>query len=185
MTNNPGIPTTAVLSTPYIIKTKAEFWEFAKGRVLYREQAQHTEFIKTVFRDNSNSSASFMLTGDRFDASPSLIYSYEISINLGSLPNDYMKLMNAIIEHEIYESWMYIKPGIYMDSSISKQSEAAHLLAKRHEYRILLQTDLLILRMKYDKFFGDKYKRDALNSFSAAIKYGNTQRYEYNKRYYK
>ena len=185
MTNNPGVPLTAILSTPYIVKTKADFWEFAKNRVLYREQAQHTEFIKTVFSDDSNSSASFILTGDRFDHSPSLIYDYEISINLGSLPNDYMKLVPAIIEHEIYESWMYIKPGFYMDSKISKHCEAAHLLAKRHEYRILLQTNLLILRMKYDKFFGDKYKRDALNSFAAAIKYGNSERYEYNKKHYK
>lgn len=179
MTLVPGMPKSALLPTPYVVKNKTDFWEFAKSRVSYRIQSQHNEFIKTVFNDNHNSTGSFVLNGTVYDDMPSVIYYYEISINLSALPGQYMDLIPYIIEHEIYESWIYIKRGFRFDMHI--KSNGPHLLAKRHEYRLLMNNNLLMLRLNHDRFFGSIGRKESMDTFTAVIQYGEIIRYQYNK----
>lgn len=167
MTNNPGIPTSAILSTPYVYKSKGEFWEFARSRIKYRNDQQHNQFRSIIFPGiKTFSPASFTMDCHRGVTGRMTITAIEISINLDMYPAPYTDLMSYSIQHEIYEMWVVVKPGINF-----LKLETRHMLAKRYEYRLLVQDNMIVLNARHNHYYRSLEKNLSHNAFDAAIRY--------------
>ena len=139
---------TTELQLPYRVTTRKDFWKFAKTRINYREFDAHQLFLKEVLGRSRNNvtAASFTVRFHKNSDGVSIITCMEVSINCSCFPTPYEPLLGSAIEHEIYEMWVCVKPGIEIH-----EESARHKLAMRHEFRRAINDGSIYLRMQCGK----------------------------------
>ncbi len=139
-----NLPESSELDKPYLIgrdvvEAKESFYELAKQRITYRSEDDHIKFEKSVFgHDWEKSSAVYVLSRKGLNVGENerriWVTGLEISINTDFFGEDNKDLIPYAIEHEIYEMWLWTKPGISPQSS-----ETNHLLARRRQVEMALK----------------------------------------------
>ena len=135
--------------TGKIPEDKAVFYELAQERVTFQSREESSRWRQRHgFTNETTATHAVQLC---FTQEPKgnvrqFVKGLEIMVNLGYFEElskaenkDYTNLIPYIIEHEIYEAWLYAKKGI--GGKLNNQQR--HLLARRREFYLAAKDGML------------------------------------------
>ncbi len=142
--NKLNCPAYSLLEVPLRIEDsvkvfRTKFYDLARSRVRFVSAAECLLFEKDVFGENTrgSSSAVYLVRVNRDEEGNRNISALDIVLNKDFFKTelkDYSDLIPYSIAHEIYEAWLYVKPGFNISNV-----EKAHLLARRRQFEMAVR----------------------------------------------
>ncbi|MEK7203202.1 MAG: hypothetical protein AAB653_02690 [Patescibacteria group bacterium] len=129
-------------------EAKKSFYELARSRVELVAEPEYFRFKKDVFGKDywRYPSAAYILSRDdriTEDSVKRFVDTLDIKVNKDFFfleGEDYSDLIPYVVEHEIYESYLWSKKGFYQPkSNKAKHLSDTHLLARRKEFELAMQ----------------------------------------------
>lgn len=116
------------------------FYNLARKKVKLLNSEDYSNFENKTFGDTNGKTASYHLSYEGVEEGNIMkmkISNFEIMLNEDAFfinGKNYSDLIPYIIEHEIFETYLSVKPG-YRPSTLEKK----HLLARRKQYVLAMQ----------------------------------------------
>lgn len=131
------LPNTTLEKPHHISRNMAEarrnFWELAQSRINYQSHKKHSAFEKAVTgKEPGNNPAAYYIVKE--EGIGQWVVELQISINKDLFDKENEDLLPYIVEHEIFEAWMFAKRGLSPQSP-----HINHLLATRHQFRLAIK----------------------------------------------
>ena len=144
----PKLPESSFINLPHEVKgtpkeARASFYELAKNKIKYLSDKEVIEWVsKTIGPKEypSKTAVSVIHTSESKNLRK-WVNNLEIIINKDAFKikgKDYSDLIPFVVDHEIFEGWLYAKKGV----GSKKAHYEKHLLARRRQYLLAEQQGL-------------------------------------------